>query len=414
MAQGNRQYECIVFGASGYTGKYTAEHITTHLPTDFKWAVAGRSEAKLQAVVDEIKPLNPNRIQPAIEVAQLEKKDLVNLAKKTKVLVTTVGPYHKYGSVVVEACAETGTHYLDVTGETPWVYDMIQKYDDTAKKTGAVMIPQNGIESAPSDLMCWMLVSHIRETLGVGTGEIIHTIHEQNSAPSGGTIATILSLFDSYGPSHLTKAQQPWSMCPITPPKQAFSKPIFERLTGIRSDNDLGALTDSVLGPADIPIIHRTWGFYGEKYYGQNFHVNAYMKARNAFTSFAFHLALVSAMTALMLPPVRWLLNYFVYKPGEGPPREQGKREYSEWRSIANADTTDDTDPKRAYGRMRWEGSMYHLTGVCLAEAALTIAREKTFANELGGGMLTPATLGAIYLEKLQKAGLEVECKMMP
>ena len=92
----------------------------------------------------------------------------------------------------------------------------------------------------------------------------------------------------------------------------------------------------------------------------------------------------------------------------------QGKREYSEWRSIANADTTDAADPKRAYGRMRWEGSMYHLTGVCLAEAALTIAREKTFANELGGGMLTPATLGAIYLEKLQKAGLEVECKMMP
>ena len=102
-------YECIVFGATGYTGKYTAQHITSHLPTDFKWAVAGRSESKLKHLVDELKPLNADRLQPGVEVAQLEKDDLVNLAKKTKVLITTVGPYHKYGSVVVEACAQTST-----------------------------------------------------------------------------------------------------------------------------------------------------------------------------------------------------------------------------------------------------------------------------------------------------------------
>lgn len=93
MAQGQRQYECIVFGATGYTGKYTAEHITTHLPTDFNWAIAGRSESKLQRLVDELKPLNTDRLQPAVEVAQLQKDDLVTLAKKTKVLITTVGPY---------------------------------------------------------------------------------------------------------------------------------------------------------------------------------------------------------------------------------------------------------------------------------------------------------------------------------
>ena len=187
----DRQYECIVFGATGYTGKYTAEHITTHLPTDFKWAVAGRSEAKLRSLVEELKILNPDRLQPEVEIAQLEKDDLVSLVKKTKVLITTVGPYHKYGTVVVEACAETGTHYLDVTGEIPWVYDIVQKYGEMAKKTGAIMIPQNGIESAPTDLMCWKLVSHIRETLGSGTGEVVYSIHELKGAPSGGTIATI-------------------------------------------------------------------------------------------------------------------------------------------------------------------------------------------------------------------------------
>lgn len=91
------------------------------------------------------------------------------------------------------------------------------------------------------------------------------------------------------------------------------------------------------------------------------------------------------------------------------------KSEYSEWRAIAKADAIDDpNDPKRAYGRMRWEGSMYHFTGVCLAESALLLARGQTFAHELGGGFLTPATLGAPYLEKLQEAGLQVEVRMMP
>ena len=92
----------------------------------------------------------------------------------------------------------------------------------------------------------------------------------------------------------------------------------------------------------------------------------------------------------------------------------QGNNEYVEWRTIANADVADSNDPKRAYGRMRFNGSMYHLTGICLAESAIIVAREKTFAHELGGGVLTPATLGAAYLERLRKAGLQTEVRMMP
>lgn len=84
MSQQQRQYECIVFGATGYTGKYTAEHITTHLPTDFKWAIAGRTESKLKAVADELRTSNPDRVQPGIELAQLNMDDLVKLARKTK------------------------------------------------------------------------------------------------------------------------------------------------------------------------------------------------------------------------------------------------------------------------------------------------------------------------------------------
>lgn len=92
----------------------------------------------------------------------------------------------------------------------------------------------------------------------------------------------------------------------------------------------------------------------------------------------------------------------------------QVKEEYVEWRAIAHADVSDPNDPKRVYGRMRWQGSMYDLTGVCLAQSALILAREKSKANELGGGVLTSSTLGESYLNKLQKAGLEVEMKTLP
>ena len=91
----------------------------------------------------------------------------------------------------------------------------------------------------------------------------------------------------------------------------------------------------------------------------------------------------------------------------------QVKNECVEWRTIANADVTDSSNSKRAYGRMRFNGSMYHLTGICLAESAFILSREKTHASELGGGILTPATLGQNYLDRLQKAGLEVEMEMM-
>lgn len=134
-----RKYDIVLLGATGYTGKYTAEHIATHLPTNIKWAIAGRSESKLSSYAQELKALNPDRSQPAIEVVQQTSNELNALAKQTKVLITTVGPFYLYGKPVVEACVNNGTHYLDCTGETPWVKDMVEQYHEKAKKTGAIV-----------------------------------------------------------------------------------------------------------------------------------------------------------------------------------------------------------------------------------------------------------------------------------
>lgn len=136
----SRRYEIVLLGATGYTGVYVAESVAKYLPTDLKWAIAGRSHSKLETLLsNSIKPLNRDRDTPEIEICTLDPKDLDVLARKTKVLINAVGPYHIYSEPVVKACAENGTHYIDCTGEVPWVRRMLLKYDETAKKSGAIV-----------------------------------------------------------------------------------------------------------------------------------------------------------------------------------------------------------------------------------------------------------------------------------
>jgi short subunit dehydrogenase-like uncharacterized protein len=122
--------------------------------------------------------LRADKRYKAIEIANLNDQELSGLAKKTCVLLTTVGPYSLYGEHAYKACAEAGTHYVDVTGEAAWVHKMIKKYEATAKKTGAILIPQAGIESSPADLSTWALAKAIRTELGSQTKDVTISLHE--------------------------------------------------------------------------------------------------------------------------------------------------------------------------------------------------------------------------------------------
>ncbi|KAI9877129.1 MAG: hypothetical protein M1830_004724 [Pleopsidium flavum] len=414
MSLESKEYELVLFGATGYTGRLCAEHITTNLPTDLRWAVAGRSTNKLSALVQEIKPLNPDRLQPRIESVELSKVDLINLARKTRLLINTVGPYHMYGTPVVEACANNGTHYLDVTGESPWVLEMIRKYHETAKANGAIMIPEIGIESAPADLVSWSLASLIRDQLSVGTKEIVMSIHDMNGAPSGGTIATVLGILDFYSLKDVMDSTKAWALSPTPGPKSVERPSLVTRFLGVRNVPDLGTLTTSISGGANRAIVHRSWGLMGgnSSLYGPRFHFNEYVKVRNAFIGVAVHFMIAVGMMALALPPIRWLLRKLVYAPGQGPTREVTSKERIEYRAIAIADQ-DTSTPKRAFAKMRYNGGLYYLTGVFLAEAAITILRDDTLPKKLGGGILTPAMLGQPFVDRLRKAGLILETQLL-
>lgn len=347
-----------------------------------------------------------------IEVSTLSSDDLHELTKKTKLLINTIGPYHLYSTPVVEACAHNGTHYLDVTGESPWVLEVIEKFHEIAKKNHAVIIPEIGIESAPSDMLAWSMASLFRQKLSTGTKEIIASLHEVRGAPSGGTIATILAIFESYGPKGMARATRPWAMSPIRGTKPTAT-PLVSKLLGVRRVPGLGVLTTSIAGATNVAVVQRSWGLLDRgRYYGPKFQYREYMTVRNAFVGVLMHFAFALGAMALLLRPCRWLTRKFVYAPGEGATKQNTMNDAFEWRAVATADE-DSSSPRRAFGRFRYDGGGYYLTGLLLAEAAMVILRGERTVETLEGGVLTPATLGQPFVDRMQKAGIILETEFV-
>ena len=227
--------------------------------------------------------------------------------RKTRVLINTVGPYHLYSSPVVEACARNGTHYLDATGESPWVLEMIEKYHEIAKANHAIIIPECAVESAPSDLLALALVNAIRRELSVGTKEVIASLHGFTATPSGGSLATILTIMDHYSLKQIRKSSSSWVTSPITGPKSQSSDSWISNLLGIRSVPGLGTLITSISAASNVPVVQRSWGLLdGGKLYGSRFQYKEYMRVRNSVVGIAIQFAVAFAVSALIFPPVRW------------------------------------------------------------------------------------------------------------
>ncbi|KAK5990181.1 Putative trans-acting enoyl reductase [Cladobotryum mycophilum] len=413
-----RQYDLVLFGATGYSGKMAAEYITSNFPTNLKWAIAGRSETKLQAVIDECKVLNPDRSPPVIEILDAsDEEKLTDLVKKSFAIITTVGPYCLYGEPVVKSCAESGTHYLDITGEIPWVYHMIKKYDMTAKRSGAIIIPQAGLESAAADLCTWALAKCIRKELAAKTRDVTLSLHTFRAAPSGGTLNTLLATFEHFRLQDFRDANEPFAFSPILHPAEPKRHPksISQIIFGSHHAPGLGMVSTSIIGGTDQTQVERSWGLLSlipsrkHEFYGPKFHFAEYRKVRNWLDGIFIHWGLFLAVALLFLvKPLRNLVRKHASQPGAGPPKEDAEKEEVEFRGIANPDTDEPVD-KQAYCRAWFNGSIYLLTAIYAVEGALMLLEEEV---DLPGGLLTPACLGQRYIDRLQEAGFHMEVRL--
>lgn len=423
MASG-RTYDFILLGATGYTGKLTAEYIASSVSEPLKWAIAGRNQSKLNELATKLKSAGGRNNSPAtIVISELTVAEVTKIAKTTKILLNTVGPYHKYSTPVVQACAESGTHYLDVTGETAWVREIINKFEETAKKNRAVIIPEIGIESAPSDLVAFSAVKLIREVWDCGVMDMVAAVYELKSAgASGGTLATGLGLFDHYSTQQLQESRNPFILSPVAkrdhrhtknPAPTTYRKTLGERFTGVWQYPLLGTLTTSITATPNEAIVHRSAGMY-PYYYGFNFNYAEYMAVNSTIVGMLIAFILRFLVLALAFPPIRAIAKGFMkYSPGQGPTEEATKGNRFEIRAVAVAEQLSRV-PRKAFVNFAYEGGMYHLTARLLVNGALTLLKDQDKVLKTHGyGFLTPSALGQEYIDRLDKADVKIKVKQL-
>lgn len=358
-----------------------------------------------------------------IETCELKKDQLEALAKKTTLIITTVGPFMFHGEPVLAACANNGTHYLDSTGEVPWVYDMISKYDALAKQNNSIIIPECGLDSVPADITAYVLAREVRKRYNAACERVIMSLYDAKTGVSGGTSLTMLELFNNYSLSHLAKSMHPYSLSPIKPSNsvKAPTGSLLYRPFGMLSIPELGGIqTTGLMASVDECITHRSWGLYSQTAqstndpsisYGPRFRFNEYMRASNLITGLIIKLALGSIGLLLALPPTRWILsplikNFVIQAAGQGPSRESMKKDFMSYRGVATAEGGEKVTAKLdiAHGG-------YVATAVTLSAAAQVMLRGRlgdTEAGRLRGGILTPAMLGDEFVKTLNEFGMKI------
>ena len=182
----DREFDIIVYGATGFTGRRGAEYLAAQYP-DVKWAMAGRSLTKLEEVRDEI---GAPAATPLLTANADDPASLKAMAARAAVVISTVGPYQLYGEALLAACVETGTAYVDLCGEPAWMAQMIRKYEETAKASGARVVFSCGFDSIPFDLGVWAAEEEARKRFGKPAPRVKGRVRAMKGTFSGGTFAS--------------------------------------------------------------------------------------------------------------------------------------------------------------------------------------------------------------------------------
>ena len=192
----SRDYDIVVYGASGFTGRLVAEHVlSTYGATgEIKWALAGRSSRKLAEVRDLV---GGSSNLPLITADASDPASLKAMAKSAKVIISTVGPYQLYGESLVAACVATGTDYVDLCGEPAWMAAIIHKYGDAAKASGARIVVSCGFDSIPFDLGVFFLEQQARAKFGEPVTRVRVRVRKMKGTFSGGTAASLLATVEA-------------------------------------------------------------------------------------------------------------------------------------------------------------------------------------------------------------------------
>lgn len=389
-----RRFDVVVFGATGFTGGLVAEYLARASAGEpFRWALAGRSRDRLAQVQARLATV-PGAVPPGLLAADAgDPASLAELAAATTVVITTVGPYALHGEPLVRACAEQGTHYVDLTGEPQFVHRMRERYDDIARHSGARIVNSCGFESIPPDLTVLAAVRELRRCLGDrvfdASDVVVKGGAEGGGGFSGGTWHSAIHAMAS--------TREWWGQRPAHPGDNvhAVKTPLF------REDHwGRWALLMPTIDPEVVLHSARMRGDYGHSFsYGH------YLVAQKASSLLALAAAVGGLFSLAQFGPTRrWLLSR--RDPGEGPTPEQREKGWFNMFVTASAGGV------TVLARMSGGDPGYGDTAKMMAEAGLCLALDRDLPT--AAGVITPAAaMGELLLPRLARAGLELSVRAL-
>lgn len=405
-----REFDVIIWGATGFTGKLTAQALLERygIGDSLRWAIGGRSAAKLEKTRASLASETGIATDslPTVLANADDAEGMRSMAARSTVICSTVGPYALYGNHLVAACAERGTHYCDLTGEAHWMRRMIDAHEETAKASGARIVFTCGFDCIPSDIGTFFLQTEMKTRHGVMAAEIKLGVKGFKGAASGGTIASMINMLEeaSQDPEVMRVMNEPYALNP----DNDQSGPDRGEPTMPAYDEDFKAWTAPfVMGAINTKVVRRTNSLL-RHLYGRDFRYSEVMLTGPGPAGLAKATAVSAGsgamLRAMAIGPLRRMIAPRLPSPGEGPDKETREAGYFDLRFHARhpedaeknmrARVTGDRDP--GYGS----------TSKMLAESAVCLAKDDLTSP---AGILTPAAaFGDALLIRLQKnAGLE-------
>jgi short subunit dehydrogenase-like uncharacterized protein len=391
-----REYDLVLLGATGFTGRLVAGYLAGAAERErrpIRWAIAGRNRDKLAAIAQELGGV------PIVVADALDPAACAELARRTKVVCTTVGPYSKYGSVVVAACAEAGTHYCDLTGEVHWMRATIDAHHARAVQTGARVVHTCGFDSIPSDLGTWAFQQEFIRRFGAPATHVTGLFGEQSGGMSGGTAASGFAIAEAMRDPEVRRVlKNPYGL----DPDPDAPRPPAPDETSIGWDAALHMFTiPFFMGATNTRVVRRAHALAGFPW-GPDFVYREVMStpgnARGLAMAVGITGALAGLSAAMRRPRLRAMLQKRAPQPGEGPDAET--RAHGHWKVRFV-----DADHRLVYIVADQAGDPgYGSTMKMLGESALCLALDPLTS---AGGVQTPSTaMAAPLLERLRTAGL--------
>ncbi|MCK0438556.1 saccharopine dehydrogenase NADP-binding domain-containing protein [Gordonia alkaliphila] len=413
----SREFDVVVYGATGFVGELTARYLAEQAPEGTKIALAGRSETKLAAVR---RRLGERAASWPLVVADADSPAALDaMCARTRVVCTTVGPYLRYGENLVIAAASAGTDYVDLTGEVPFTRFTIDKADEIARGTGARIVNSCGFDSIPSDLGAYLLHRQVTEDDAGTLGETTLVLASMRGGASGGTVDSMRVIAEqakdpemrrlllnpralSGGPGdveHAGPSDEPSDISPVD------AKKVDPSLSG--------TLAPFFMASYNTRVVRRSSALLDG--YGPDFRYQETMSVGGVPVLSTLLAGAVSVGTGLGLAamsfrPTRSLLDRVLPKPGEGP--SEKSREAGHF--VTQTYTTTSSG-RRFRSQMRAHGDPgYKATAVMLGESALALALDRDALPRRFGALTPAAAMGDVLVERLRRAGFVIEVHELP